>query len=76
VNGLPIRSGRHQRQSVQERASRGRHDGRADHRLRRGRDHDRDPLPFHLPRANHTISLGFFSRLREINPESSFSVLG
>jgi glycine/D-amino acid oxidase-like deaminating enzyme len=40
------------------------------------RDHDRDPLPFHLPRAGRTISIGFFSRRREINPESSFSVLG
>jgi sarcosine oxidase subunit beta len=41
-----------------------------------GRDHDRDPLPFHLPRAGRTLSLGFFSRRRQINPESSFSVLG
>jgi sarcosine oxidase, subunit beta len=41
-----------------------------------GRDHDRDPLPFRLERARRTINIGFFSRLREINPESSFSVLG
>jgi sarcosine oxidase subunit beta len=41
-----------------------------------GRDHDRDPLPFRLARAGRTISLGFFSRRRRINPESSFSVLG
>jgi sarcosine oxidase subunit beta len=41
-----------------------------------GRDHDHDPLPFHLANANHEISIGFFSRRREINPESSFSVLG
>ena len=41
-----------------------------------GRDHDRDPLPFRLERAGHTISIGFFSRLREVNRESSFSVLG
>jgi sarcosine oxidase subunit beta len=41
-----------------------------------GRDHDRDPLDFHLPRAKRTISVGFFSRRREVNPESSFSVLG
>ena len=41
-----------------------------------GLDHDRDPLPFRLPRAGRTISLGFFSRRRDINPESSFSVLG
>jgi sarcosine oxidase, subunit beta len=42
----------------------------------RGRDHDRDPLPVLLPRTGHTLNLGFFSRRREINPESSFSVLG
>jgi sarcosine oxidase, subunit beta len=41
-----------------------------------GRDHDRDPLGFRLPRTGRTLSLGFFSRRREINPESSFSVLG
>ena len=41
-----------------------------------GRDHDRDPLPFPLGRAGRTISIGFFSRRRQINPESSFSVLG
>jgi sarcosine oxidase subunit beta len=41
-----------------------------------GRDHDRDPLPFRLERAGRTISIGFFSRRRRINPESSFSVLG
>jgi sarcosine oxidase subunit beta len=41
-----------------------------------GRDHDRDPLPFRLERTGRTLSVGFFSRLREINPESSFSVLG
>jgi sarcosine oxidase subunit beta len=41
-----------------------------------GRDHDRDPLPFRLERAGRTLGLGFFSRRRKINPESSFSVLG
>jgi sarcosine oxidase, subunit beta len=41
-----------------------------------GRDHDRNPLPFRLERAGRTISIGFFSRRRQINPESSFSVLG
>jgi glycine/D-amino acid oxidase-like deaminating enzyme len=41
-----------------------------------GRDHDRDPLQFRLERAAHTVSIGFFSRLREVNRESSFSVLG
>jgi sarcosine oxidase subunit beta len=41
-----------------------------------GRDHDRTPLAFSLPRTKRTISIGFFSRRREINPDSSFSVLG
>jgi sarcosine oxidase subunit beta len=41
-----------------------------------GRDHDRDPVPFHLRHIDRTIGLDFFSRLREVNPDSSFSVLG
>ena len=41
-----------------------------------GRDHDRDPVAFHLRHIDRDISLGFFSRRREINPDSSFSVLG
>ena len=41
-----------------------------------GRDHDADPIDFHLKHIDHTFSLGFFSRRREINPDSSFSVLG
>ncbi len=41
-----------------------------------GRDHDRDPLPFRLARTDRTLNLGFFSRRRQVNPESSFSVLG
>jgi sarcosine oxidase subunit beta len=41
-----------------------------------GRDHDRDPVSFHLKYIDHRLSLGFFSRLREVNPDSSFSVLG
>jgi sarcosine oxidase subunit beta len=41
-----------------------------------GRDHDHEPLPFRLEHLERTIDLGFYSRRREINPESSFSVLG
>ena len=41
-----------------------------------GHDHDAEPLDFHLDHLNRTISLGFYSRLREINRDSSFSVLG
>ena len=41
-----------------------------------GRDHDQDPVDFHLEHLNRTVSVGFYSRLREINENSSFSVLG
>ena len=41
-----------------------------------GRDHDVEPLQFHLKHTERDIDLGFYSRRREINPESSFSVLG
>ncbi|RTZ97249.1 MAG: FAD-binding oxidoreductase, partial [Deltaproteobacteria bacterium] len=41
-----------------------------------GHDHDIDPLTFHLDYINRDIDLKFYSRLRKINKESSFSVLG
>ena len=41
-----------------------------------GADHDRDPLQFRLPCIDRSIDVGFYSRKRQINPESSFSVLG
>ncbi len=41
-----------------------------------GRDHDKDPVEFRLKYIDRSVSLGFYSRLREINPDSSFSVLG
>ena len=41
-----------------------------------GRDHDRDPVTFHLKYTKRDLDLSFFSRLREINRESSFSVIG
>jgi sarcosine oxidase subunit beta len=41
-----------------------------------GKDHDQDPIVFHLEKIDHDIDMRFFSRLREINQESSFSVLG
>ena len=40
-----------------------------------GNDHDANPLQFVLPYIKRTIDVGFHSRKREINPESSFSVL-
>ena len=41
-----------------------------------GNDHDSDPMGYRLEHVNHEISLGTFSRLRDINPDSTFSVLG
>lgn len=41
-----------------------------------GHDHDADPVMFPLKHIGRTTNIGFYSRLRTINPESSFSVLG
>ena len=41
-----------------------------------GNDHDSQPLQFELPYAGCQINVGFYSRKRPINTESSFSVLG
>lgn len=41
-----------------------------------GADHDTDPLQFTLPYIGRQMDVGFYSRKREINEESSFSVLG
>ena len=41
-----------------------------------GRDHDREPVDFHLRHIDRRVSLGFYSRRREVHRDSSFSVLG
>ncbi|MCR9254638.1 MAG: FAD-binding oxidoreductase [Alphaproteobacteria bacterium] len=41
-----------------------------------GADHDSAPLRFTLPYIDQSIDVGFYSRKRPINQESSFSVLG
>ncbi len=41
-----------------------------------GNDHDEQPLTFRLPYIDRDLDVGFFSRRRPINEESSFSVLG
>lgn len=41
-----------------------------------GNDHDKKPLQFRLPHIGRVTDVGFYSRRREINRESSFSVLG
>lgn len=40
-----------------------------------GHDHDEDPLVFHLPALNREISLGFFSRHRNVHSRTSGTVL-
>jgi len=41
-----------------------------------GQDHDRDPVTFTMKYTRRECNIGFFSRLRKINPDSSFSVIG
>ncbi|MEM9106309.1 MAG: FAD-dependent oxidoreductase [Pseudomonadota bacterium] len=41
-----------------------------------GNDHDANPLQFELPYIGRSMNVGFYSRKRLINRESSFSVLG
>jgi sarcosine oxidase subunit beta len=41
-----------------------------------GKDHDKDPLQYKMKYIDHSLNIGFFSRNREINTESSFSVIG
>lgn len=42
----------------------------------KGLDHDQEPFQFTMRHIRRTIDAGFFSRKREINPDSSFSVNG
>ena len=42
----------------------------------KGNDHDADPLSFRLEHIGREVNAGFYSRKREINRESSFTVLG
>jgi sarcosine oxidase, subunit beta len=42
----------------------------------KGHDHDSDPVKFNMHYTRRECNIGFFSRLREINPDSSFSVVG
>jgi sarcosine oxidase subunit beta len=41
-----------------------------------GQDHDKDPVILRMKYTNRDLDIGFFSRKREINENSSFSVLG
>ena len=41
-----------------------------------GHDHDKDPVQYPFKYVERSLNIGFFSRLRDINPDSSFSVIG
>ncbi len=41
-----------------------------------GRDHDADPVALDMPYTRRSCNIGFFSRLRKLNPDSSYSVIG
>lgn len=41
-----------------------------------GHDHDREPLQLRLPHTGHPLDVGFFSRNRAVNADSSFGVNG
>ncbi len=41
-----------------------------------GHNHDSHPIDFHLKYIDRTVSLGHYSRNREVNPNSSCTVLG
>jgi sarcosine oxidase subunit beta len=42
----------------------------------KGNDHDKEPVQVKLRNIDFTLDTGFFSRNREVNQDSSFSVLG
>lgn len=41
-----------------------------------GHDHDNDPVHYVCPHTGHDLNLGSFSRKREINPDSTGTVMG
>ncbi|MFN8205194.1 MAG: FAD-dependent oxidoreductase [Solirubrobacteraceae bacterium] len=45
-------------------------------RVEHGHDHDADPVKVTCRHTGRVLDAGFYSRLREINPDSSFSVNG
>jgi sarcosine oxidase subunit beta len=41
-----------------------------------GNNHDTEPFTYHLDHIGRDLDVSHYSRLRKINPDSSFSVLG
>jgi sarcosine oxidase subunit beta len=46
------------------------------HKCEAGHDHDIDPVRFEMKYTRRAFNVGFFSRLRQIHTDSSFSVIG
>jgi sarcosine oxidase subunit beta len=46
------------------------------HQVENGQDHDNDPVRYNAVYTGLELNIGFYSRNRAINPESSFSVNG
>ncbi|MEM7126277.1 MAG: FAD-dependent oxidoreductase [Chloroflexota bacterium] len=46
------------------------------HAVENGHDHDQNPLRYNAVYSGLEINVGFYSRLREMNPDSSYSVSG
>ena len=46
------------------------------HACEKGQDHDSEPYQFFMAYTKRTCDVGFYSRRRQINPDSSFSVIG
>lgn len=42
----------------------------------KGNDHDAEPYQYRMKYIHHALNIGFFSRNRQINADSSFSVIG
>jgi len=45
-------------------------------RVEAGQNHDNEPVHFPLTYTRHICNIGFFSRLRDVNPDSSNTVMG
>ena len=45
-------------------------------KIEAGHDHDKNPVKLLMKHTGRQCDMGFYSRLRKINPDSSFSVIG
>ena len=47
-----------------------------DKTVKEGLDHDQEPLQYTLEKTGITLDMAAFSRNRELNPDSTYSVIG